>query len=205
MSRKCVASRELRTWPDELKTAEMRSITSTKISFFSPLRSSLRSAIGLWTALDDIVFGAALSEVIIRAVAVAPDSREFTASGQDRIDVDARYNLGTLIVNRVIHGGVGDAAARVAGAKEAAELFCEVLIRHGSTKRAECDRMAALQCSQLHATLDALREQRASDSSVAAAEDSGGSIRARALAGSSHTRLYTLALATALDLATCRG
>jgi len=50
----------------------MRSITSTKISFFSPLRSSLRSAIGLWTALDDIVFGAALSEVIIRAVAVAP-------------------------------------------------------------------------------------------------------------------------------------
>jgi glucose-6-phosphate isomerase len=43
-----------------LKVAEMRSMTSTKISFFSPRRSS-RSAIGLCTAFEDIVFGADLS------------------------------------------------------------------------------------------------------------------------------------------------
>eukprot|EP00965_Chrysotila_dentata_P193282 6175667-Pleurochrysis_carterae.AAC.3 len=51
---------KVRTWPEALKVAEMRSITSTKISFFSP-RPASRSAMGLCTARDDIVLGADFS------------------------------------------------------------------------------------------------------------------------------------------------
>ena len=39
-----------------------------------------------------------------RAVAMAPDSRLYPTSGADAIDINARYNLGTVLVNRLIAG-----------------------------------------------------------------------------------------------------
>mmetsp|Transcript_1638 Transcript_1638/g.4148 ORF Transcript_1638/g.4148 Transcript_1638/m.4148 type:complete len:297 (-) Transcript_1638:460-1350(-) len=52
----------VRTWPLELKVAEMRSITSTKISFLSDRDDELGSEIGLCTALEDMVFCVGLSD-----------------------------------------------------------------------------------------------------------------------------------------------
>ena len=89
-------------------------------------------------------------------------------------------------------------------AREAVELFCEVLVRHGGTERSECTRLHNLPCVQLHRQLDSLRAEHAVDARYHSALDGGGAINARALAHNSNRRLYLIALATALDVAACR-
>jgi len=69
-----------------LNVAEMRSITSTKISFFS-LRRSSRNAMGFCTAFEDMVFGADLSaldrmrEVVVPGVETGAGSLKTNAWG----------------------------------------------------------------------------------------------------------------------------
>jgi hypothetical protein len=145
-------------------------------------------------------------EYLRRAIAVAPDSRLVSGSGDDRVDITARYNLGTLLVNRILQPpATVEPERRLASAREASELFCEVLLRHGGTERTECERIGTLPCADLQQLLDKLRAQHAADAALQGSNvDGGGAVKSRALAHGSSKRLYQIAFVTATNVAACR-